>query len=140
MIEITIEQIDSVRSRANVGYKEAKEVLEKFDGDIVQAILYLEEEKKMKPDIKRTGSTIFEKAKNIFNKLNNINIEIYKKEKTILNIPSTIVIIALIVAFPFVAVGSAIAILTGYKIRIHNDNKNKDVVKVNDIVEIVDEK
>ena len=40
MVEINIEQIDAVRQRTNVGYKEAKEVLEKFDGNVVDAILY----------------------------------------------------------------------------------------------------
>lgn len=135
MIEITIEQIDSVRNRANVGYKEAKEVLEKFDGDIIQAILYLEEEKKVKPDLKRTSSTLFGKMKDVLNKLNNINIEMYKDEKTILNVPSTVLIIACIIGLPFVIAGGVIAVFTGHKIKIHNNNKDFDDVK--DVIEIV---
>ncbi|WP_434796392.1 DUF4342 domain-containing protein [Terrisporobacter vanillatitrophus] len=137
MIEITMEQIDSVRNRANVGYKEAKAVLEKFDGDIIEAILYLEEEQKVKPDLKRTSSTLFGKMKDIFNKLNNIDIEIYKNEKTILNMPSTVLIVACIIALPFVIAGGVIAVFTGYKIKIHNNNKDENFTDVKDVIEIV---
>ncbi|WP_369702635.1 UBA domain-containing protein [Clostridium moutaii] len=46
---ISIEQIDSLRKRANVNYKKAKEELEKCNGDLVEALLYLEEQNKIKP-------------------------------------------------------------------------------------------
>lgn len=45
-MSISIEQIDLLRKRANVGYKEAKEALEKCNGDIVEALSYLEEQNK----------------------------------------------------------------------------------------------
>lgn len=137
MINITIEQIDSVRNRANVGYKEAKETLEKFDGDIIESILYLEQEKKIKPDIKVTSSSIFTKIKDIVSKLNNIDIAVYKENKTLLNIPSTVLIVAGIIALPFVIAGGVIAIITGYKIKIEDNNKKEAYTKVDGIVEIV---
>ena len=79
--KITMEQIDIVKTRANVGYKEAKEILEKFDGDVVEAILYLEEQSKIKSDVKIANTTYFKKAENLVYKLNRTHVEIYKKKE-----------------------------------------------------------
>ncbi len=38
-MNVSLEQIDLLRKRANVSYEEAKEVLEKFDGDIIEALV-----------------------------------------------------------------------------------------------------
>lgn len=122
MSKITIEQIDTVKTRANVGYKEAKEILEKFDGDVVQSILYLEEENKIKSEIKIANTSYFKKAKNLVYKLNRITIEIYKKDKTVLRIPMSLAIVFSIIGLPAVIVGLLIAIFTGYKIKIENSN------------------
>lgn len=122
MSKITIEQIDTVKTRANVGYKEAKEILEKFDGDVVQSILYLEEENKIKSDIKIANTSYFKKAKNLVSKLNKITVEIYKKEKTVLRIPMSLAIVFSIIGLPAVIVGLVIAIFTGHRIKIENSN------------------
>ncbi len=43
----TIEQVEKLREKANVSYAEAKEALEKCNGDMLDAILYLEEQGKV---------------------------------------------------------------------------------------------
>lgn len=122
MSKITIEQIDTVKMRANVGYKEAKEVLEKFDGDVVQAILYLEEKNKIKSEIKIANTSYFKKAKSLVSKLNKITVEIYNKEKTVLRIPMSLAIVFSIIGLPAVIVGLIIAIFTGHRIKVENSN------------------
>lgn len=46
MDKITIEQVEKLQQRANVSYEEAKEALEKCDGDILEALIMLEKEGK----------------------------------------------------------------------------------------------
>ncbi|MEG0843165.1 MAG: DUF4342 domain-containing protein [Romboutsia sp.] len=138
MNKITMEQIDTVKNRANVGYKEAKEILEKFDGDVVQSILYLEEQNKIKSDIKIANTTYFKKAKSLVYKLNKINVEIYKKEKTVLKIPMSLAILFSIIGLPAVAVGLVIAIFTGHRIKI--ENSNGEGYEINEKLDIVAEK
>lgn len=141
MEKITMEQIDAVKTRANVGYKEAKEVLEKFDGDVVASILYLEEINKTKSGDKFTDSEYFKKGKNLVHRLNNIDIVIYKEGKVALDIPVSLGIVLTVVGLPAVGIGAATAILTGHKIKVNNlngdDSKinaslDKVVVKAND--------
>jgi hypothetical protein len=138
MREITIEQIDNVRNRANVGYKEAKETLEKFDGDIIASILYLEDQKKLRSDIKMVNTTFFSKCKEIVDKLNNISIEIYKDGKTALKVPSTVAIVAAIVGLPVVVLGLILAVFTGHRIKL--ENKNGSFSEINENIDIVTDK
>ena len=42
-MEITLEKIELVKDRTGVTYKEAKEALEQADGNVVEAIISLEE-------------------------------------------------------------------------------------------------
>ena len=42
-MEITLEKIELVKDRTGVGYKEAKEALEKTDGSVVDAIILIED-------------------------------------------------------------------------------------------------
>jgi len=134
MSKITIEQIDAVRNRAYVEYKEAKEVLEKFDGDVVASILYLEEQHKTKTG-KKERSDYYKKGQNIIQKLNSIRVKVYKKDDIILNMPSTIVIIFGIFGMHILIIGTLIGIFTGYKIKI--DNLKEDEQKINDALDKV---
>lgn len=122
-MEITLEQIDLLRKRANVSYKEAKEALEKCGGNIVEALASLEEENKIKPEKDCCGhSSFFQKTKNIIGKLNRISFKISHDEKTILNIPLTIALILAIFAMPLSVAMLLLAMFTGCKIRFHKSN------------------
>lgn len=133
MGKITMEQIDAVKTRANVGYKEAKEVLEKFDGDVVAAILYLEDENKTKTNIKDDTSKYYEEGKSFIKKLNSIGVKIYKKDKTVLDIPSTVAIVITVFA-PHITIGSLIlSIVTGHKIKVNNLGGKEE--KINSILD-----
>ncbi|GKT27164.1 DUF4342 domain-containing protein, partial [Aduncisulcus paluster] len=52
-MSINLEKIDLLKERANVGYKEAKEALEQCDGDLVEALIWLEENEKIKKQQQR---------------------------------------------------------------------------------------
>ena len=127
MEKITMEQIDAVKTRANVGYKEAKEVLEKFDGDVVASILYLEEINKTKSEDKFTDSEYYKKYKETINWIEYLPIYEYKKDKVALDIPVSLGIVLTVVGLPAVGIGAATAILTGHKIKINNLNEGSKI-------------
>lgn len=135
-MNISLEQIELLRKKADIGYKEAKETLEKFNGDMVEALAYLEEQKKLKPEgscIK--NSSFFKKIKNLIAKGNKIKFVISKEKKTILNIPLTLGIVATIVCMPVVVATVVIALLTSCKIRF--EKENSDYSNINDTMEKV---
>jgi len=49
-VPYTLEQVDLVRERMGVGYKEAKRALDGADGDVISALAALEDEQCVAPD------------------------------------------------------------------------------------------
>lgn len=122
-MEITLEKIDLLRKRANISYKEAKEALEKNDGNIVEALAYLEEQNKIKPE-KETfdSSSLVQKVKNAYYKANKIRLNISKDNAIILNIPSPLALVVAIIVMPLAVVLLLLALVTGCKIRFTRTN------------------
>jgi hypothetical protein len=138
IMKVTLEQIDELRKRANVGYKEAKEALEMFDGDLVEALAYLDGEKKTKAD-GINGSDILGKIKSLISKGNKIKLKISKNDTPIINVPITLVILVGIFIFPFLAASLILAVVTGCKIRLVKNNGedcsiNKHIERVSNVV------
>lgn len=119
---ITLEQIDILRKRANVNYKEAKEALEKFDGDLVAALAYLEEEEKIKPEKNISNSSFYRDSRNFLSKLRSINFVVSKDGKTVLNISSLLALIIGILSFPISLAIIVLLVVTHHKIRLEKDN------------------
>ncbi|MDS1030149.1 DUF4342 domain-containing protein [Bacillota bacterium LX-D] len=116
-MDISLEKIDIIRARAKVNYKEAKEALEKFNGDIVETLAYFEEQNKLKQEgMHFANSSLLRKTKNAFIKLNRINFTIKKQDKTVLNVPTTIALLAAIVSLPVTLAALVLAVFTNCKI------------------------
>ncbi|MCR1974403.1 DUF4342 domain-containing protein [Clostridium sporogenes] len=142
-MNVSLEQIDLLRKRANVSYEEAKEVLEKFDGDIIEALVYLEKNKKVNEDF-CCESKFFNKIKMLIRKGNKTKVVVRKKEETVLKVPVNVIILCAALAFPVTIAATIIALVTKHTIRIEkksgedskvNDILNKVSTKVNDIVD-----
>ena len=121
MEKITVEQIDAVRKRANVGYKEAKEVLERFDGDIVSALLYLEEEDKTVSDFKKETDKYYRKGKSLVKKLNTTRLKIRKNERIALDISSMLALIITFLAPHITLLSLVLSFFYGYKLRFEKE-------------------
>lgn len=133
-MKVTLEQIDSLRKRANVSYEDAKEALERFDGDIVEALVYLEKENKVKKQKKSESKKDFwEKVKNIIRKGNQTKFIVKNDKGTVLNIPLTLAIIVTVFTTPFSIIALVALLLTKHKMSIEKVNgENLEVNKVFD--------
>ena len=54
------EKVEKLRQRANISYEEAKEALEKSEGDLLDAMIYLEGQGKISSDGQTSRSTTYE--------------------------------------------------------------------------------
>ena len=126
MANITLEQIDLIMQRANVSYAEAKEALEQCNGDVVEALLYLEKAERIQPQNQSTASS-GDKVTSVINKLNATKFIMKKKERTYVNVPLSVALIAIILCFHVSIIGSVIALILGVRISIigENDIANK---------------
>lgn len=116
-MEIMLEKIDLLRKRADVSYKEAKEALEKTEGDIVEALTYLEEMNKIKPEKEAASSSFWKKTKSIYNKGNTIRLIISKDNTNLLNSGLPLAILVTILTMPLAVFLLILALITNCKIR-----------------------
>ena len=130
-MEITLEKIELVKDRTGVGYKEAKEALEKTEGSVVDAIILIEET--IDESIKETekkNSQVLDAIKEAVRKGNVSRIVIKKDQEVIMNLPVSIGIIGSVL-FPWAAIGGSIAAL-GTKCSIELVKEGGEVVDISD--------
>ncbi|OOB76372.1 ubiquitin [Clostridium haemolyticum] len=161
MSDITLEKIDILRERTGVSYTEAKEALEKCDGNVVDSLIYLEntiQENKssIREDIYSTKEDFMKWIKDIAKKGNVNRIRVKKDEKVIVDIPVNAGVAAGVIAamYPLVIIlGVVGAFVTKVTVEIVKDDGSVEVVnkiikntakdvkhKVNDITDDVKEK
>jgi hypothetical protein len=147
-MKTTLEQIDELRKRANVGYKEAKEALDKFDGDLVDALAYLDGENKINNCCHgniHNHADLWQKCKSIISKGNKMKLKISKNDNTILNLPLTLVILVGLLMTPLFIGSFILALFTGCRIRFSKENGedcciNKHLEKAEIIINATTEK
>ncbi len=129
---IKLELIDELKRRANVTYEEARDALEKTNGDMVEALIYLEKQNKVNEE---KESSFFTIVKKIIKKGNKTKFIVRKGQNTILSLPVTVVAIITVVAPYVTVIGLIVALLTGHKIKFQG--KNGEDMKVNETIDKV---
>lgn len=92
MEEITLEKIDIIKERTGVSYTDAKEALEECDGNVVDALIYIEAKEKKSTkfnmdEMYTTKDEFLAWIKEIARKGNVTRIKIKKDEKVVIDIP-----------------------------------------------------
>jgi len=143
-MEITLEKIELVKDRTGVSYREAKEALEATEGNVVDAIIKIEDEINAKVGTKITdnGAKVIEKIKEYIKKGNVSRITIKKDDEIMLNIPVTVGVVGTVLAPWLTVIGSIVAL--GMKCEILLVKDDGSVIdlsaKVNDTFEDAKEK
>lgn len=131
-MEITLEQIELVKDRTGASYKDAKEALELSNGNVVDAIIYIEEN--INNDYKKKESSSVHNIMNYIKEMvrtgNVTRIRVLKGEDTILSIPVTVGAVATLV-FPWAMLAAAIASAAS-KCKVELLKEDGTVVDVNE--------
>ena len=134
-MEITLEKVDKVIERTGVSYKVAKQALEETDGNILDAIIYLEdknisfetEENKNSENVEEFKEWL----KDLINKGNISRVKIKKDEKVLVDIPVNAGIAAAAIAIiipQILALGIIAAVATKITIEITKADGTVEVV------------
>jgi len=124
-MDISLEKVDIIRDRTGVTYKEAKEALEAANGNVVDALINIEEagDKRWTEAISVKGSEAVEKLKGIVKSGNVNRIRVKKDDYVILDIPVTAGAISAVVIPQLTAIGTAVALLSKCVIEVERPNK-----------------
>jgi exosome complex RNA-binding protein Csl4 len=108
---ITLEKIDLLRQRAGVSYREAYEVLEETQGDVVRALIKLEEKPRTVTEkFQARGSELLARVRELIRQGNVNRIVVKQEEKVLLDIPVTVGAIGAVL-MPYLAALGVIAAL-----------------------------
>jgi len=132
-MSIPLEKIDELRRRTNCSYEEAKILLEKHNGDIVEAIVEFERNNRSNSSRKyNNGHLSFgARLKNLIKKGFKTKFIIEKAGETIINIPVNILIIGLLILHWFLVALLVIAFVLGYRFRFRTETgESIDVNKI----------
>lgn len=123
-MNIKLELIDELRKRANVNYEDAKNALEKCNGDIVEALIYLEKQNKTKANAcdDFSGKEFTDGVKKVIDKGNRTKLLIKKDNNVVAALPITLIVIALILFHHISVVPILVIIIVamhyGYKFKL----------------------
>lgn len=120
-MSVNLEQIEKLKERANISYGEAKEILERCNGDVLEALISLERESKLKPTPKEAccASGFWNSTKRLIKKGNEIKFVIKKDEHTVVDLPLNVGIIVTAIMPPLTVAGVLLALVTNHKIRFN---------------------
>lgn len=84
-----LEKIDILRARVRISYKEAKEALEKAEGDVIQALINLEEKnRKFNERIQDRAQELMEQLKEFYEKGKEARLKIKRGDETLFEVPA----------------------------------------------------
>ncbi len=131
-MDITLEKIDIIRSRTGVSYQKAKEALEHSNGDVVDALIYLEnQEKTWKEEITVKSSELISRIKQLVYQGNITKIKVKHGDKVLVDIPVTAGAVGVLLA-PQIAILAVIAALvTKCTLEIYKREGNNKEQQVN---------
>ncbi|ADL12221.1 DUF4342 domain-containing protein [Acetohalobium arabaticum] len=114
-----LEKIDLIRERTKASYREAKEALEAADGDVLEAVVRLEEEDlNHKKEFQVAGSKLIEKIKELIKKGNVTKILVKKDGEIIFSLPVTVGVIGTAFYPPLAVLGLAATLVGQYTLEV----------------------
>jgi hypothetical protein len=124
-MDISLEKVDIIRDRTGVSYKEAKDALEAAGGNVVDALINIEEagDKRWTDTMTVKGSEAVDKLKGIVKSGNVNRIRVKKADYVILDIPVTAGAISAVAIPQLTAIGAAVALLSKCTIEVERPNK-----------------
>ncbi|HBT20289.1 MAG TPA: hypothetical protein DEA47_02815 [Peptococcaceae bacterium] len=138
MTEEYLQKIEVIRERLGVSYKEAKEALDQAGGDVVQAIVNLEEKGKEALEKNELGKKLFARIKSIIQKGNATKIKVKKDDNVVLEIPATLGalgVLGMLMSAEFAIIaglGSVAAMLNEYTLEIEKKDGTIEEAKIDD--------
>ncbi|QJW49052.1 DUF4342 domain-containing protein [bacterium BFN5] len=112
MEEITLEKIDIVRERIGVSYREAKEILEKNNGNVIEALIDAENKKQNNwtEEFSVRSNEVMDKVKELIHEGNVNRIRIKNEGRTLVEIPVGLGAIGAVVLPQLAALGVLVAV------------------------------
>ena len=135
-----LEKIDLIRARMGVSYKEAKDALEAAGGDVVLALINLEEKgRNLGERVQARGNELFGQIRGLFSKGQDYRIKIKKGERVVYEVPASVGAMGVLAALAsseiavLGALGTMTAMANKYTLEIERPGEQERVDQTNTV-------
>lgn len=134
MEEITLDKIDMIRNRTGVSYREAKEALEKSNGNVLEALIEMDEKKDTKwtEEFSVRSEEVIEKVKGLIYEGNVNKISVKHEGRTLVEIPVTFGAIGAMVLPHLAVLGVLVAMFKRCSIEVVRNDGSTVATEVTD--------
>lgn len=129
-----LENIDLIRARIGVTYREAKKALDEAGGDVVQALMNLEEkDQQFTERIQCRGQDLLENLKSILHRGQETRIKVKQGDRTVFEVPASVGAVGLLAALAsselavLGALGTVTAMAKKYTLEFERKDKDPEV-------------
>lgn len=131
MDTVTLEKIDTIRARLEVSYAEAKEALERNDGNVVEALIDLENKKNTNwtDEFSVRSGEVMERVKQLIHEGNVTKIRVKAEGRTLVEIPVTLGAIGAVVLPQLAALGVVVAVFKRCTIEVVRKSGETDTLE-----------
>ena len=129
----SLEDVETLRSKANISYEEAVSLLDKYDGDLARALIELEKRGQVggeRTEVKFDADELIGWIKKMWHKGMNTRLVIERKGETLINLPLLFPILMLVLG-PYAVITAAVLVLvTGCSVSLKSkDKKPQTIIK-----------
>ncbi|MGM0471636.1 MAG: DUF4342 domain-containing protein [Bacillota bacterium] len=119
-------KLDLIRERTDANYSRAQEALEKANGDVLAAIITIEEEAETKRKFRVAGDKLIAKVKALIKKGNVTRIQVKKEGTVLFTIPATVGVVGSIIYPPLALLGMAVTLVGHYTVEVEYNHLPQD--------------
>ncbi|MBF7082632.1 DUF4342 domain-containing protein [Desulfallas sp. Bu1-1] len=131
-----LEKIDAIRTRTGISYREAKKALDDAGGDVIQALINLEEkEQQFTEKLQSKGQDVLENIKLLLQRGQETRIKVKHGDRTVFEVPASVGAVGLLAALAsselavLGALGTVAAMAKKYTLEIERRDKTDKVDK-----------
>ena len=126
-MQIDLEKVDIIRERAGLSYRDAVEYLERAEGDVVKALVFIEEDRRAeRAEFAGKGQEVLDKIKDVIRRGNETKIKVERDGRTMVELPVTAGIIGTAIAPQLALVGAVTALATGCSISVESVSQHRE--------------
>lgn len=126
-MQIDLGKVDIIRERAGLSYRDAVEYLERAEGDVVKALVFIEEDRRAEQaEFAGKGQEVLDKIKDVIRRGNETKIKVERDGRTMVELPVTAGIIGTAIAPQLALVGAVTALATGCSISVESAGQHRE--------------
>ena len=127
----SLEDVETLRSKASISYEEAVSLLDKYDGDLARALIELEKRGQVggaQQNVRFNAEDVVAWVRTMWNKGMNTRVVVERKGEKLINL-SVLFLILMLILGPYAVIAAVVLMLvTGCSVSLQGEDKKEQTI------------